>query len=353
MSFSLRRAHATLLAGVLFFVLPVTVFAAGLGTPLVPQTDINGSALTCPLGYGAFFLLIQNVLVDAVILASIFAVLLIAYAGFLFVINPASPDGVSKGKTVLTNTVIGFIVVLVAWLLVSELISVFTTGSMTSVTSLLNPSAKSLCLPIGAPTVSSVQPSSVGVVEQVPTVGPSGNAVMVSFSTTQPDVALQVGYVAASTYSAEIGSACSGSSVPNCITVVTAIIAQESNGNPAATCNAAGACGIMQLTQANGGTSCAVADTNCIQSQINTGVTLFQKGYNVFSNIPNALAAYNSGITTQAGQSVSGRNSAMVASADCPGYYAWQCTKNPGGLAQTQGYVANICRRIAMNNGAC
>ena len=109
----------------------------------------------------------------------------------------------------------------------------------------------------------------------------------------------------------------------------------------------------MQLTQANGGTSCAATDTACVGAQIAKGVQLFQQGYNSFPNIPNALAAYNSGITTQAGQSVSGRNSAMVPSVNCPGYYAWQCPTNPGGLVETQNYVANICQNIASHGGAC
>ena len=122
------------------YIIPVSVFAAGLATPIVPQK-------TCPLGYGAFFVMIQNLINDSVIFASIIVVLLIAYAGFLFATNSASPDGVTKGRTVLMSAVIGFVIVISAWLVVNEFISIFMTGGLSSITALLQPSSGSLCLP--------------------------------------------------------------------------------------------------------------------------------------------------------------------------------------------------------------
>lgn len=129
---------------VISIIAPVSAVAAGLSTSIVPQE-------TCPLGYGAFFIVIQNLLNDSLIFASIFIVLLITYAGFLFVTNPASPDGVTKGRTVLMSAVIGFIVVISAWLIVNEFISVFMTGNLQSVTELLNPSSSSVCLQTSSP----------------------------------------------------------------------------------------------------------------------------------------------------------------------------------------------------------
>lgn len=121
--------------------------------PIVTQAASNAVLKTivpqaggCPLGYSAFFKMIQNVLTDSLVFAVVVAVLLISYAGFLFVVSPASPDGVSKGRAVLTSTVIGFVIVISAWLIVNELISVFTTGSISSFTALLNPAYSNLCL---------------------------------------------------------------------------------------------------------------------------------------------------------------------------------------------------------------
>lgn len=128
-------------ATVVSFIIPASVLAAGLATPIVPQA-------TCPLGYGAFFVVIQNLINDSVIFASIFVVLLIAYAGFLFVTNPASPDNISNGRTVLISAVIGFVIVISAWLIVNEFISIFMTGNLSSITALLQPSSGSgVCLP--------------------------------------------------------------------------------------------------------------------------------------------------------------------------------------------------------------
>ncbi len=136
MSIYFRLKHLVLGAGSFF--LPYIAFAGTL-KPIVPQK-------TCPLGYGAIFEMIQRIMSDAVILGSMFAVILIAYAGFLFVTNPSSPSNISKGRTILIDTVIGFVFILAAWLIVNEIMAVFTTGGLTSFTNLLKPSSASICL---------------------------------------------------------------------------------------------------------------------------------------------------------------------------------------------------------------
>lgn len=134
-------SRTTLSALAISLFVPMFAFAAGLATPIVPQE-------TCPLGYGALFIVIQNLLNDSLIFASIFVVLLIAYAGFLFATNSASPDGVTKGRTVLISAVIGFVIVISAWLVVNEFISIFMTGNLSSITALLQPSSGTgVCLP--------------------------------------------------------------------------------------------------------------------------------------------------------------------------------------------------------------
>ncbi len=139
------RARRLFFTTVLFSALiPFAAFAANTKTRVL--TTIVPQAGGCPLGYAAFFDVVKNVLNDSVVFAIIVAVLLISYAGFLFVTNTASPEGVSKGKAVLTSTIIGFVIVLAAWLIVSEFISVFTNGSIASFTALLQPTSASLCL---------------------------------------------------------------------------------------------------------------------------------------------------------------------------------------------------------------
>ena len=137
-SIMIRIRDMIIFAGILLSGTPLFAFAAGI-TVIVPQE-------TCPLGYQAILMVVRNVTNDAIYLAGIFAVLLIAYAGFLFVTNASSPSNLEKGRTVLISTVIGFVIVISAWLIVNEVIVTFTTGSLQSVTSLLESSSSSPCM---------------------------------------------------------------------------------------------------------------------------------------------------------------------------------------------------------------
>jgi len=125
-------SRTTAIVAGISFIAPLSVLAANITAPIVPQG-------TCPLGYGAFFKVIQNLVNDSIIFASFIAVILIAYAGFLFVTNSASPDNLAKGRKILMSTVIGFIIVISAWLIVNEFISIFTTGNLASLTAILQP----------------------------------------------------------------------------------------------------------------------------------------------------------------------------------------------------------------------
>ncbi|MFA6278687.1 MAG: transglycosylase SLT domain-containing protein [Candidatus Paceibacterota bacterium] len=369
------RSRAPLFAFLLVvvsFALPLAAHAAiPFFGPIIPPQSVTGVAGSdvCAAGWGMIIIVINNIISFLITIAIVFvAPLTIAYAGFLYVVNPMNPSGITKAKGILWNTVIGIVVALAGWMIVDAVMAVLynstapvSDGSTLETWSNIinwngNPcliqagSMKDLKQAVPTAGVTVVTPQTGTTIS---TVGPSGQSVTVSFAPTQSNASLQAGYTAASAYSAQIASACSASTIPNCTTVITALIAAESGGKPTTGCNSSGSCGIMQLTQANGGTSCASTNTVCISTQITKGVQLFQKGYNKFPNIPNALAAYNSGGTTQARQSASGLNSAMVSSVNCQGYYAWQCPINPGGLVETQNYVANICKNIASHGGTC
>ncbi len=154
----IRIRSITTVASIFLLSLPAFVYASGI-TAIVPQSPAGKEA--CPLGYGAILLLVQNITNDAIYLAGVFAVLLIAYAGFLFVTNATSPSNLEKGRNVLISTVIGFVIVISAWLIVNEVIVVFTTGNLQSVTALLKPSSTSLCLP----TVKLKTPKQIGALK--------------------------------------------------------------------------------------------------------------------------------------------------------------------------------------------
>jgi len=86
------------------------------------------------LGWASFFQVVQNLLNFAVYLAIFFAVLIFAYAGFLWVTNPANPGNKEKGREALMNGVIGLVVVLGAWLIINTIIVALGAGSLGSLT---------------------------------------------------------------------------------------------------------------------------------------------------------------------------------------------------------------------------
>lgn len=69
--------------------------------------------------------LIQNVLTWSVYLATLLLVLLLVYVGFLYVTNPTNPSNRTKAKGVAMSAVIGFVLVLGAFLIVNTIMNTF------------------------------------------------------------------------------------------------------------------------------------------------------------------------------------------------------------------------------------
>lgn len=85
----------------------------------------NGSAQTCPLGWGAVVNVINNVISFAITMAIVaVAPIMISYAGFLMVVEPVSSGGRAKAKSILTNTIVGIVIALAAWLIVDAVMAV-------------------------------------------------------------------------------------------------------------------------------------------------------------------------------------------------------------------------------------
>jgi hypothetical protein len=115
----MRRFFITFFASLVLFVgVAAPAYAANL--PLLdPNFTIVPSACTsCPCGYGGVLQLIQNLMNVAVSLGVIAFILVAAYAGFSFMVNPTNPEGRSKAKSMLLNVVVGMVIVLAAWLFV-------------------------------------------------------------------------------------------------------------------------------------------------------------------------------------------------------------------------------------------
>lgn len=117
-----------LVFGLLVLVLPATALAAFFG-PLVPPCTESG------LGAGFcqacnLVQLASRLLRLFVILATMGAALMLAYAGFLYLSASADPHNYDSAKKVFTNTFIGLIIVLVSWIVVDLVLRAFADQSL-------------------------------------------------------------------------------------------------------------------------------------------------------------------------------------------------------------------------------
>lgn len=333
--------------------------------PIIPEANS-----ICPLGWGSLITVINNIIRLLITLAIVFvAPLMIAYSGFLFVVNPVNPSGREEAKKILTHTIVGIIIALSGWLIVDAIMAVLyhPSGSIGSTWSQLitsNPNDSCLKQKGALPESTSNQSSSAPALTvtsqpSVPTPGilqkpPSEPTAALPFKPTMSQAALQSAAKEASAYSSQVCDVAAAQGIPDQCKQLLGILAVESAGNPAATSNK-GAIGLMQLiptTAASNGVSACEGSTNtspsasCVaalkdpKTNITAGVTEYTKLYKKFNDPTNATAAYNAGSGNSITQA--GKKNAFAPSSDCPGLYAWQCPKNPGGFVETQAYVPNV-----------
>lgn len=88
--------------------------------PIIPDAQN-----VCAASWGMLIIVINNLISLLITLAIVFvAPIMIAYSGFLFVINPVDPSGISKAKGMLTNTILGIVIALSGYLIVSAIMAV-------------------------------------------------------------------------------------------------------------------------------------------------------------------------------------------------------------------------------------
>ncbi|MFA6519781.1 MAG: pilin [Candidatus Paceibacterota bacterium] len=110
------------------FVLPVVAHAAiPFFGPIIPPQSITGvqGSDVCAAGWGMLIMVINNIISFLLTLVIVFvAPLMIAYSGFLFVVNPVNSGGIAKAKSVLLNTIIGIVIAFAGWLVVDAIMAV-------------------------------------------------------------------------------------------------------------------------------------------------------------------------------------------------------------------------------------
>ena len=109
------------------FCTPALALAVGL--PTIVPADCNGSGgctSICDIA-----LLAQNVLNDGIYITVFLSAILFAWAGFKMAVASSSGDeqGVTQAKRIFYYVIIGLVVMLAAWIIVSVVMEVLTNSS--------------------------------------------------------------------------------------------------------------------------------------------------------------------------------------------------------------------------------
>ncbi len=127
-----RLALLALLLLVGSFALPHLVYAETIPFfgPIIP--DANNQ---CAAGWGMLIVVINNIIEFGLTIFIIFVMpIMIAYSGFLFVWNPVNSGGIAQAKSILTNSIVGLVIALAAWMVVDAVMAALYNPNATSTT---------------------------------------------------------------------------------------------------------------------------------------------------------------------------------------------------------------------------
>ena len=130
-------------------VLMVVALAAMLAVPLVagaqladpnePITDTNffENIFGCPAGEGVLCI-IGNILQFILAIAFIIAVIFLVVGGFRYIVSQGNEEAVEKAKSTITSAIIGIVVVVLAWIILTIVLNLVQQGEAGEVTLLQN-----------------------------------------------------------------------------------------------------------------------------------------------------------------------------------------------------------------------
>lgn len=278
-----RTAFAFVLVSV-SFALPLAAQAGGIPFfgPIIPEAQN-----VCPASWGLLVTVINNLISLLITIAIVFvAPLMIAYSGFLFVVNPVDPSGIAKAKGILWNTILGIVIALAGWMIVDAImVALYNPAAQSGTTrlgawsSLITSGGIDPCLPQrGALPLDALNQAVTGVtVGGVPRVG-TARGPCADGNTACSVGAIQQGAQA-------LGMTLSAAQA----TTMSCIAMTESSGNPRSPDSNTGACGTFQITTRPGNWSndalhrspCSrTSSCNDVQCNLQTALLLYnQRGY--------------------------------------------------------------------------
>jgi hypothetical protein len=104
----------------------VTFAAESTGLVTCGFTDASGNFNSCD--FCDFVVMVSNIVSWLFGFLVIVAVLMIVYAGIKLVISAGNPSAMTSAKSMITNVLIGFVIVLSAWLIVDTLLKALVDG---------------------------------------------------------------------------------------------------------------------------------------------------------------------------------------------------------------------------------
>jgi len=118
---------------ILIFVIPILSIAADEIVPcgghiFNEKGEIIGEQPAC--GYDQLILLVKNIINWIIKISSPIAAGVFAWAGIKYMISGASPSQKSEAKEMMRKVLIGFILILSAWLIVTSILNVILNKSL-------------------------------------------------------------------------------------------------------------------------------------------------------------------------------------------------------------------------------
>lgn len=282
------------------------------------------------------------------------ALLGIMVAGIMYIVSTGNDQAMGKAKEMLKQILTGFVIVIGAWLLINTAMwvlgssgdlgigvdgwSEFSCDTTVAVIDGEGDDAYSIICGDGACGTAETCTSCKADCGECPPTGPTSDTCakypntnnIIDFSTTTKTT-LPSG---CSTYESDFQSVSTSSGVD--IKILKAIAAIES------TCgvNLVGydglSCGIMHLRMSTAGKDCDWLKSHPKESIEMAAQYIASNSGKHGGNMEKIFAGYNGGFGATTSD---GKLGAFANSHDCPGALAYQCCKNPGGLAGAQDYV--------------
>jgi len=132
--FKNKKNIASLVSVIILFVfiLPVVIFAANAYTPLItcgnsPHTDKVGTTTVIDgaCTFGDFIDTVNRIINWIISIAGVIFTISAIRGGFMYMTAGENAGNKTKAREILSNTIIGFIIILVGWVVVFTVLNIF------------------------------------------------------------------------------------------------------------------------------------------------------------------------------------------------------------------------------------